>query len=371
MGIIDNNPAKQERVLEGYKIISINSIEKNYDYIIVSAISYDSIIYQIEYEKCIDLNRVIIFFDESYLEKKECLKIFDIQKWRICLLECKVKKLENMLNYRLSNIGYEIIDKYRNNGYNFPIIGDTEEAVFKIVNERCSLVRFGDGEFEIMVGHDRAVFQKYNSKLAERLKTVIRSNDDKLLIAIANNYGNLEQYTDNTADGIRSYMNETVRKFHDEFIYKDKIYYDAYMFKAYLPYKDKSKADKRFGLIKRIWDKRDIVIVEGDKTRTGYGNNLLDNAASIRRILAPTQNAFSVYEKVLNAVLKIEKDELILIALGPAGKVLVYDLTELGYQAVDVGQVDIDYEWYKAGKGTRIPVATNASSGCKRHKIFI
>ena len=128
------------------------------------------------------------------------------------------------------------------------------------------------------------------------------------------------------------------------------------MFKAYLPYKDKSKADKRFGLIKRIWDKRDIVIVEGDKTRTGYGNNLLDNAASIRRILAPTQNAFSVYEKVLNAVLKIEKDELILIALGPAGKVLVYDLTELGYQAVDVGQVDIDYEWYKAGKGTRIPV---------------
>ena len=49
LGIIDNNPAKQERVLEGYKIISINSIEKNYDYIIVSAISYDSIIYQIEY----------------------------------------------------------------------------------------------------------------------------------------------------------------------------------------------------------------------------------------------------------------------------------------------------------------------------------
>ena len=35
---------------------------------------------------------------------------------------------------------------------------------------------------------------------------------------------------------------------------------------------------------------------------------------------------------------------------------LIYDLVNKGYQAVDIGQIDMDYEWYKAGVGKRIPI---------------
>ena len=35
-----------------------------------------------------------------------------------------------------------------------------------------------------------------------------------------------------------------------------------------------------------------------------------------------------------------------LIALGPTATVLAYDLSQKGIQALDVGHIDIEYEWY-------------------------
>ena len=44
-------------------------------------------------------------------------------------------------------------------------------------------------------------------------------------------------------------------------------------------------SEATFKLLKRIWDGKDIVIVEGEKTKLGMGNDLLSNAKSIRRII--------------------------------------------------------------------------------------
>mgnify|MGYP002508750043 CR=1 FL=1 len=41
---------------------------------------------------------------------------------------------------------------------------------------------------------------------------------------------------------------------------------------------------KRFENLKRIWDKREVLIVEGSQTRLGVGNDLFANAAGIRRM---------------------------------------------------------------------------------------
>ena len=32
--------------------------------------------------------------------------------------------------------------------------------------------------------------------------------------------------------------------------------------------------------------------------------------------------------------------------MGPTATILSYDLNKFGYQAIDVGHVDIEYEWY-------------------------
>ena len=110
---------------------------------------------------------------------------------------------------------------------------------------------------------------------------------------------------------------------------------------------------------KTIWDKRNILIIEGEKTRMGIGNDLFNNSKSIKRIICPVVNAFSAYEKILKYIrlLKPNKEDLILISLGPTATALVYDLLYLGNQIIDFGHFDINYEYYlrNATKKIKIP----------------
>ncbi len=355
-GYIDNDPDKWGGIVDGIDIVSFKEAADDYDIILISVQNSESVLYQLKLEGHTDSTKIIDFFSELSCNNPYFPEVIVEDKWRITLLERKVERLEKLIDIRLNNIGYEIIDRYRRGFYRYPQIGDTEEAVDRIVNERCSLVRYGDGEFEIMAGKERAVFQKYDRELARRLTEVITSREEGLLIAIANNYGLLDPYIEDTADGIRTYMDEETRRFHMSVLDKDRTYYDAYMFKSYFPYKNREDTWRRVELVKKIWNDRDVVLVEGDKTRTGCGNDLLDNVKSLRRILAPTKNAYDRYKDILHAILKVEKECLILVVLGPMAEVLVYDLMKEGYQAIDIGQIDMDYEWYRAGAKGRVPI---------------
>lgn len=43
------------------------------------------------------------------------------------------------------------------------------------------------------------------------------------------------------------------------------------------------------------------------------------------------------------------KNKLYLIALGHTATVLAYDMARLGFWAIDIGHVDIEYEWMRMG----------------------
>ena len=94
-------------------------------------------------------------------------------------------------------------------------------------------------------------------------------------------------------------------------------------------------------------------------TRFGVGNDLLDNAVRIRRIEAPAVSSFDKYEEILETAKEAageKKDILFLIALGPTACVLAWDLFKEGYQAIDIGHLDLEYEWFLKGTGEICPV---------------
>ena len=49
--------------------------------------------------------------------------------------------------------------------------------------------------------------------------------------------------------------------------------------------KDKSASVAHFEKLKKLWDKRDILIVEGENSRSGVGNDLFDDTQSVERII--------------------------------------------------------------------------------------
>lgn len=253
---------------------------------------------------------------------------------------------------RLENIPFEY------GAPNSISIVDAKILLKEILTFRKSLARFGDGEFEIMRMRTRPWFQEPVSELSTRLQEIAKAELASLCIAVADNYGNLEKYTEQAADAIREYIVPNNTRIETlKFLSPHKIYYDAYVTRPYIIYRDKSRAKDIFLLWKSIWDYRDVLLVEGKTSRMGMGNDLLSNAKSVRRILCPERNAFSVYENILEKIhFYAKKDDLILIKLGPTATVLAYDLAKSRYQAIDIGQLDNEYDWWQMQVDRRVAI---------------
>jgi glycosyltransferase family protein len=231
-----------------------------------------------------------------------------------------------------------------------------EDTLNEIINNNRSISRFGDGEFKLMLGQ-KIGFQEVNKKLIKKLKKVLKSKEKGLLIGIFLPYNN--KYLNPFTYGTKRYLIkwiESKKLYLFSLIDLNRKYYSAFITRFYIYYKDKSKAPDYVKKLKQIWEKKDILIIEGEESRLGVGNDLFNNSKSIKRILCPAENAFNVYDKIIYQTKKIDKSILILLALGPTSTVLAYDLYKLGFQVIDVGHIDIEYEWFlrKAKKRMKI-----------------
>jgi glycosyltransferase family protein len=256
------------------------------------------------------------------------------------------------------NAAYEILDE-RREMIEYPKIKAGTAAIERIVKEGKSMARFGDGEFAAIEGRVRHRFQnEADPKLGGRLREVLATPLDNLLIGLADNYGSLEKYNEQAKREIRRYMKRSVRAEHASLLDPGGEYYDTYMTRPYVMYADNDTEAPaaRFNDLRRIWANRKCVFVEGENTGMGVGNDLFENAAEIRRIIAPAENAFHSYDSILEECRGQPVDTLFLLALGPTATVLAYDLCRLGFQAVDVGHVDLEYEWFLRGEGRRTQV---------------
>lgn len=233
-----------------------------------------------------------------------------------------------------------------------------EETLDKIINENCSIARLGDGEFNLIYGIGIR-YQKANEELGKRLKQILKSNEEKLLIGISNalDFNYLKYYNDFANNFWRGWLNKNKFKVL-QLLSKKKQYYSSQISRFYIDYEDKSKVGEYVVKLKKLWDKQDVLIVEGEYSRLGVGNDLFDNMNSIQRIICPSENAFDEYEKIFQEILKYGKNKMIILALGPTATVLAYDLYKSGYRAIDIGHVDIEYEWFLRKATGKIKIET-------------
>jgi glycosyltransferase family protein len=254
----------------------------------------------------------------------------------------RVKKIGCLLKYRYYSFKTKKYNVTQLKILNF------DETVETIIKEKRSIVRFGDGEFKWLLNiKQEGSFQIENIELANSLRETLKSNNNTL-ICIPYVFINDANYS------------LEAKVFWKKFIYKyynklanlfdvEKIYGNASISRCYMDYEDKSISMRCFEKIRSIWENRDIVIVEGENTKFGVNNDFISNASSIKRIICPSKNAFEKYKEIYNECKKIDKNTLFLIALGPTATVLAGDLAKLGYQALDIGHSDIEYEWFKVG----------------------
>ena len=233
-----------------------------------------------------------------------------------------------------------------------------EETLDKLINENCSISRLGDGEFDLIWGID-IQYQNVNDKLVKKLREILESNEDKLLIGINNAFDldYINKYNDFAKNYWKGWLKDNKYRVL-KLLSKKKQYYSALISRFYIDYEDKSSVSEYVEKLKKLWDKKDVLVVEGEFSRLGVGNDLFNNMNSIQRIICPSENAFDEYDEIFEKILEYGKNKLILLALGPTATVLAYDLYKVGYRAIDIGHVDIEYEWFLRQATEKIKIET-------------
>lgn len=251
----------------------------------------------------------------------------------------------------------------------------SEDSIKFILGRKCSVSRFGDGEFDVLLGRNGNTFQIADEMLAKRLKEVLTADDvpnhyvgipiplvdTSLLRASSKDFWGF--YTLYNVDFLKPYLSSK------------RVYLDTQLSRFYIIYKNKSRCTHHLELLRQIWNKKDILIVEGKLSRTGVGNDLYSNANSIKRILGCSTNAFERYDEMFESIKRYAtKEQLILLSYGMCATVLAYDLAKLGYWAIDIGHLDIEYEWFLQQVESETPIIakfTNDAGEYGRNNISV
>ena len=280
--------------------------------------------------------------------------------------ECSEEKYSEMVS-SVKNVQYLINNGYftkklfvdslmklnsnEDNELNIKVLGILDTLNY-IMAHNSSVARFGDGEMDIITGHS-IPYQDYDENLANELKEIIRSeSNESLVICLSDVFERLDRYNQSAVDFWKQHLNNNY--VHYKSLCKAPWYGSTFISRPYMDLVDKSLSNMYFKNIKNLWDERDILIVEGVNSRSGVGNDLFDNANSVERIICPSKNAYSKIDEIELLIEKHAENKLVLLILGPTAKVLAKRLSIKKFQAIDMGHIDSEYEWFKMKATTKV-----------------
>lgn len=224
-------------------------------------------------------------------------------------------------------------------------------------DDKLSLVRFGDGELEINTNKGAPNYQKASPHLRKTLVKILNSRNICVAVPEALSVDVLtpENCTHPQLRFWRTYVvlrSGLFRRILD----RTRTYGNTSVSRPYTHHRDDMVAVQVFSQIRTLWTNKNVVVIEGELTRFGVGNDLLNDAASVKRIIGPAKNAFEKCDLIIEEARKQPEGTIFIVALGPAAKIIAYELSNQ-FKTLDLGHLDIEYEWYlrKMKEGGSVP----------------
>ena len=175
--------------------------------------------------------------------------------------------------------------------------------------------------------------------MSTRLREIMAmESSERLMVCLSDVFTGIERYSIDAQNFWKAHLQHHLADYLE--ICQASWYGSSFISRPYIDLEDK-----------------DLLIVEGETSRSGVGNDLFDGAKSIQRNICPSRNAFSKLEAIKQAVREYADNRLILTMLGPTAKVLVYDLVQEGYRALDIGHIDSEYEWFRMGASHKVKLS--------------
>lgn len=241
-----------------------------------------------------------------------------------------------------------------------------EETIDELIHTDKSMVRFGDGEITMIRGRSLKL-QKVEPEIIEGLKRIVGYQYDDLIVTIPEIFDDLSIYRKESRRFWRDHLLFS-RKVYERYCNQDRAYYNTSVSRFYYALEDKSKCGEWIEGIRQIWKDKDVVVVEGERTHNGVGNDLLDTAKSVVRIIGPASDAYGKMDEIIACCRQYPKDRLFLVSLGVAAKFFTETMFLEGYRVLDIGNLDMEYEWYLKQTKLKEPIPKHDVVGEKANE---
>ena len=213
-------------------------------------------------------------------------------------------------------------------------VKDEWETIYKLIETRCSIARYGDGENKLTAGR-RCKPQEHKPKITSRLRDILVSNSEDCLIAIPNVFNGLPGQE---GEKVHEYWHSVARKdAFNKYYDPQKQYYSSFITRP-----DNApviNTIEYWELMKKLWEGEKVCIVQGEHGAFCKDPTFLEGADIVGDIRGPSAHAWKEYDSILSRCLKMPKGTVFVIGLGPTATVLAYDLSVKGYRALDLGHV--------------------------------
>lgn len=208
----------------------------------------------------------------------------------------------------------------------------TEDELDAELTKGKSLIRFGDGEIYMMNYGSIVWYQQYDPKLRDYLLQIRNEYNPNApyLLSLAEDYVNLPNQELRAKHILRCYL--PMKIMYRYFFPHNVKYFDTHLFyrSGFARVLEKHLTPYRIVFVTRKYN-QDRLIESG-----------ITQKLNITFVETPDKESFTVHEDILTrikeAVGEKKEEYRILLATGPASKVLAYKLAKEGYTAYDIGK---------------------------------
>lgn len=194
---------------------------------------------------------------ELFINKEKIKNI--IYERKISLIELQLKNI----SYKLEHTsGIRFID--------IPKVLTCEETLQEELVNNKSMARLGDGELALALNIHGCGFQNVSENLTQRLREILKSDTDKVVIGLHDGFGNLDRYTEEYKETLRWQVTSSLLR--RETIYPllnmSKTYGNAYVTRPWSTTHNEVWSEKIFELVRAIWERKDIILLALGPTAT-------------------------------------------------------------------------------------------------------
>lgn len=207
---------------------------------------------------------------------------------------------------------------------------DEEQTLEMVIKNNMSLIRWGDGETQIIFGKS-IYFQDFNENLKNDLLKLILNKSPNVLKCIPVKY--LKKNILNLIFQKKLRLWAKTRYFFYKLCTGNEIYGDAFLFRP------ESKLTN--SQIEKLWiGKKIILVVNEEQIFKDFSKKYKDN--DIFFIKIKKKNAYEEKDIILEKIFKYLSNNdpnhiRVLVSAGPTAKIIVYEVARNGYIAYDMG----------------------------------